>query len=95
MDIFGKKLLTKFCMIALSAVVLTGGAVVASQENFVQTGISVNAAWAGRFEYEVTEDGTVTITQYTGNEAEVIIPSKIDGKTVTNIANDVFGGQGS
>ena len=41
------------------------------------------------FEYEVYDD-TVTITDYNGRESEVIIPSTIDGYTVTEIGHGAF-----
>ena len=37
------------------------------------------------FEYIVLEDGTAQITDYTGSAAELVIPSEIDGYTVTSI----------
>ena len=42
------------------------------------------------WEYEVLDDGTVSITRYTGSEAQVTIPSEIDGKTVTAIGYGAF-----
>ena len=42
------------------------------------------------FEYEVTADNTITITKYNGEEQEVIIPSTINGKTVTRIGDCAF-----
>lgn len=39
----------------------------------------------GDYEYTVLEDGTVEITDYTGNDIELIIPSEISGKVVTSI----------
>ena len=37
------------------------------------------------FEYIVLEDGTAQITDYTGSETELVIPSEIDGHTVTSL----------
>ena len=37
------------------------------------------------FAYTVLEDGTAQITDYTGSETELVIPSEIDGYTVTSI----------
>lgn len=45
----------------------------------------------GDFEYEVLEDGTAKITKYTGDAAEVEIPSEIDGHQVTVIGSVAFG----
>lgn len=44
------------------------------------------------YEYTVLEDGTVEITAYNGTETDVVIPSDIDGKTVTSIGNYTFDG---
>ncbi len=41
------------------------------------------------FRYTVQED-TVTITEYTGDDAYLVIPSQIDGKPVTAIADSSF-----
>ena len=40
---------------------------------------------ASDFEYEVGEDGGITITKYIGTDTTVVIPEKIDGKDVTVI----------
>ena len=37
------------------------------------------------WEYIEEEDGTITITQYSGNETEIIIPNYINGKAVKKI----------
>jgi len=42
------------------------------------------------FEYKVNENGTITITDYTGDAVHVEIPSEINGKKVTEIGNDAF-----
>lgn len=42
------------------------------------------------FTYIVNVDNEAVITGYIGNEASVVIPSKIDGKTVTQIAEKAF-----
>ena len=42
------------------------------------------------FEYEENEDGTITITGYTGTDATVTIPSEIDGKSVVSIGRSAF-----
>ena len=46
---------------------------------------SVGAESSGDYEYEVLDNGTISITKYIGSDADVIIPSEIDGKTVTMI----------
>ena len=42
------------------------------------------------FEWTTKNDGTLTITKYTGSAAEVTIPSEIDGKSVTSIGYEAF-----
>ena len=42
------------------------------------------------FEFSVNKDGTLTITEYKGDDSSVIIPSKINGKKVTAIGESVF-----
>ena len=42
------------------------------------------------FTYIVDVDGNAEITGYTGNEAAVVIPSKIDGHTVISIGDEAF-----
>jgi len=44
----------------------------------------------GNYEYTVLEDGTVKISEYKGTNVEVIIPSTIDGYTVTCIGFEAF-----
>ena len=80
-----------------------GGAVVApdaqnntvgaAEENGAASAGTVGAAGlkiSGNFEYEVKDDGTVSIAIYTGKETDVTIPETIEGKKVTGIGNDVF-----
>ena len=49
-----------------------------------------NVTAASDFNYEVNEDGTITITGYTGNDADIEIPEEIDGKRVTEIGKSAF-----
>lgn len=42
------------------------------------------------YTYEENEDGTITITAYTGDAEELVIPSEIDGKTVSAIDSGIF-----
>lgn len=42
---------------------------------------------AANFEILENEDGTVTISRYIGTETDIVIPSQIDGKTVSAIGN--------
>ena len=42
------------------------------------------------YTYTENEDGTITITSYTGQAEELVIPSEIDGKTVSAIDSGIF-----
>ncbi|MCB6615941.1 leucine-rich repeat protein [Ruminococcus sp. 210702-SL.1.03] len=42
------------------------------------------------YTYTENEDGTVTITSYTGDAEELVIPGEIDGKTVSAIGSGIF-----
>lgn len=42
------------------------------------------------YTYTENEDGTVTITSYTGDAEELVIPGEIDGKTVSAIGSEIF-----
>lgn len=42
------------------------------------------------FQYKTSTDGTITITKYTGTDADVVIPSEIEGKTVAAIGCSAF-----
>lgn len=42
------------------------------------------------YTYEENEDGTITITSYTGDAEELVIPSEIEGKTVSAIGSGIF-----
>ena len=51
--------------------------------------LTVSAATYGDFEYTVY-NGTIAITGYTGSAESVEVPSKINGKMVTDIRYDAF-----
>lgn len=51
---------------------------------------NVVPAPAESFQYEVTEDGTVRLTAYTGEGGTVIVPDTIDGKSVTTLGEGLF-----
>ena len=44
----------------------------------------------GDYNYTVLDNGTVEITKYNGSAAEIIIPSEIEGKSVTSIGYGAF-----
>lgn len=52
--------------------------------------ITAFAAEENGFTYNVLDDGTVEITRYTGTDAQITIPSEIDGKSVTSIGDQAF-----
>ena len=57
----------------------------------VAAAVPVSAAKSGDFSYSVNDDGTTaTITGYNGTETDVIIPSVIDGYTITSIGYYAF-----
>ena len=47
-----------------------------------------------KFAYSLNPDNTLTITKYSGTNLNVVIPSVINGKTVTAIGNDAFDSRG-
>ena len=62
----------------------------------IDNGISYKSLgmWNSDFDcdYTVNEDGTITITAYTGSATEVVVPETIDGKSVTGIGDNAFEG---
>lgn len=77
-----KKLLKRLLCLMLSVLVLSS--ITAGSE------LSASAQTSGSFEYTVLYDGTAEITGYTGSEAALIIPSEIEGYTVTSIGDSAF-----
>lgn len=45
---------------------------------------------SGDYGYKENEDGTVTITNYTGTKRSIAVPSELDGLPVTRIGNNAF-----
>ncbi len=52
--------------------------------------VTRDAVVSGDFEYEINADNTATLTSYTGTATELVIPSTIDGYTVTAIGYECF-----
>lgn len=59
--------------------------------------ITLYAAWSdvpatnlNDFSYEILENGTVTITEYTGYDSTVYIPAEAEGLPVTGLGSSVF-----
>ena len=51
---------------------------------------AANSSISQDFSYETLSDGTISITKYKGGKKDVIIPSEIDGYTVTAIGQEAF-----
>ena len=54
--------------------------------------LSAYANTSGDWEYEVLDDGTAEITDYSGSAEALVIPSMLDGHTVTTIGFEAFYG---
>lgn len=87
------KCFRKITALALSAVMVLS----VSTATVVSAGAVESAAVGsgedlvfGDYEYQILDDGTVEITDYNGSDAELVIPSEIDGKSVTSIGDDAF-----
>lgn len=50
----------------------------------------VSAVTGDDYKYEVLDDGSVSITGYTGNSSNIEIPSELNGRTVTTIGTIAF-----
>lgn len=51
---------------------------------------NANMQISGDYSYTVLSDGTCEITDYSGTDAELVIPEELDGYVVTSIGNSVF-----
>ena len=71
------------------SLILTLCITVASLFIVVGCGTSNNANPASDFKYLIGQDH-ITISKYIGNVKDVIIPNKIEGKSVTEIGNEAF-----
>ncbi len=88
------KILRKALAVSLAAVMI-GGTGFTTVGQFIGTGgITVSAARSyGDFRYELIgmlDEETVSITKYKGSGGDVIIPSYINGKPVTDIGSEAF-----
>lgn len=84
-----KKVLATVCAFSIA---FGGLAVLPEKFGFTKKTISVYAEnlTNGNFEYKILDDGTVEITDYNGTDENVVFPSEIDGKTVTDIKDWIF-----
>ena len=76
------KHITKSISVVLALLMLTSVFAVAP--------ITASAGTNGDFEYEVLDDGTAEITDYSGSAKELTIPSQLNGYTVTSIGYRAF-----
>ncbi|MCR5541462.1 MAG: leucine-rich repeat domain-containing protein [Ruminococcus sp.] len=77
----------------LALTLIFGGAVLPCGLSDDFTVISASAEKCGSFWYTELDDGTVSIIDYYNfdNETDLVIPSELDGKTVSEIGTYVFG----
>ncbi len=54
--------------------------------------LECGALTSGGYEYVILDNGTVEITDYEGTVAELYVPSEIEGKKVTSVADGAFDG---
>ena len=92
----GKNIFKKICAVTLTAAMLMGGGLT-EVGTYIGTAVQVSAVTssseetpASSFKYEENEDGSITITKFIGDETNVVIPSKINGKAVTSIGSQAF-----
>ncbi len=87
------KMLKKLCALSLSAIMLTGAGICEAAP-LISASLPVYAVEAvtpaSSFEYKTNEEGGITISAFIGNESNVVISKKINGKPVTEIGNDAF-----
>lgn len=76
-----------FCLLALAACGNTAADGFESGESY---GVLSSENESGGFLYDLLENKTVRITGYTGDDSAVIIPDKLDGFSVTGIADGAF-----
>ena len=62
------------------------GEITTETENVPENGTQEQHDWEGK----LYSDGTAEITKYTGSDKDVVIPSTIEGHTVTSLEQDVF-----
>jgi hypothetical protein len=80
----------KKTVLVLTVVVMVSVAGCATRSGGASTArLTEQQAKAAGFEFDV-ENGTVTITGYTGSAKDVVIPARIGGKPVTVIENSAF-----
>lgn len=56
----------------------------------LSAGAETNTEVSGDYEYTVLDDGTARIAKYNGSASELVIPTELDGKTVSAIGQMSF-----
>ena len=80
----------KILALSLSALMLGGTALPVSSVSAAAASTSAVQTVTGSYQYTVNQDGTLTITAYSGQGGKVTIPDKIDGKVVSALGQGVF-----
>lgn len=63
---------------------------VAAQDAVASESSTDMTASDGEFQYEMNEDGTISITGYQGTETDLNVPATVDSYAVSSIANHAF-----
>ena len=83
-----KRVLSLLLAMGLAVSAIPAGDVYAAQHEVQDVGENSQKI---QFEYSTLSDGTIEITSYKGEAGgDLIIPEKIDGKTVTRIGTNAF-----
>ncbi len=72
----------KILCVLLSVIVLLFGT--------VAPGIVANAVTFGEYEYTVLEDDTLKLDKYNGSQSDVVIPTQIDGYSVSELSGTFY-----
>ena len=88
-----KKLLVACLTVFMMMLMLSGCGETATPSTEDQNDSTKPTSPVEDFSYEENEDGTITISWYNGEDAHVVIPDTIDGKTVTAIRDYTFMGK--
>lgn len=73
-----------FCFVICTLILAMSAFCVSADDTTITTAVQ------GEFGFETFDDGTVGITEYRGEGGDVVIPSEIDSKPVTVLADELF-----
>ncbi len=88
-----KKTLKKLLALMVVSVMIVSMCVIPTSAVETQNAVALSVEAqnpATEFAYTVLQDGTVEISGYTGTSSRVVIPSTIDGRSVSYIGNSAF-----